>query len=171
MKVKSYSTRAWRFSTWRTTGAWPITSPPRSASDQPLDDLLDADVIYIRLHGLGNQPYLYGDPGLPTALSAEQIRETDLDGKIIFLEGCFGAQIADAFIDAGSAIVVGNTGITWGRRFFLGPAQVVGKKWLELFEKGLSPRKALDGAQAEVKKKWGERFALGWHIQMRSKDD
>ena len=136
--------------------------------DHPLNELLEADVIYIRLHGLGDQPYLYGDPGLPTALSAEQIRETALDGRTIFLEGCFGAQIADAFLEAGAKTVVGNTGITWGRRFFLGPAQVVGKAWLDAFEGGLSPRKALDVAMANVARKWGERFAIGWHVSIRS---
>ncbi|KKN73393.1 hypothetical protein LCGC14_0400960 [marine sediment metagenome] len=168
MEIRAYSTRAWRISTWRTTGAWPITSPPRSPIDHPLNDLLDADVIYIRLHGLGDQPYLYGDPGLPTALSARQIRETGLTGQVIFLEGCFGAQIADAFLEAGATTVVGNSGITWGRRFFLGPAQVVGKTWLKAFEAGLSPRKALDAALAEVRKKWGSRFEVGWRIQIRS---
>ena len=136
--------------------------------DHPLNELLEGDVIYIRLHGMGDQPYLYGDPGLPTALSAEQIRETALDGRTIFLEGCFGAQIADAFLEAGAETVVGNTGITWGRRFFLGPAQVVGKAWLDAFEDGLSPRKALDVALAKVTRKWGERFAIGWHVSIRS---
>lgn len=168
MEVKAYSTRAWRISTWRTTGAWPITSPPRSPDNRPLDDLLGADVIYIRLHGLGDQPYLYGDPGLPTALSAEQIRETGMNGQVIFLEGCFGAQIAGAFLKAGAKTVVGNSGITWGRRFFLGPAQVFGKTWLEVFGEGYSPREALTAAQIEVNKKWNEQFAQGWHITTRS---
>lgn len=125
-------------------------------------------MIYIRLHGLGDQPYLYGDPGLPTALSAGQIRETEMNGQVVFLEGCFGAQIADAFLEAGASTVVGNSGITWGRRFFLGPAQVVGKAWLEAFEVGLSPREALDAALAEVQKKWDASFAMGWHVSKRS---
>ncbi len=125
-------------------------------------------MIYIRLHGMGDQPYLYGDPGLPTALSARQIRETSLNGHMIFLEGCFGAQIADAFLEAGASVVIGNSGITWGRRFFLGPAQVVGKSWLEAFGAGFSPRDALDVALKKVTKKWGDRFAVGWHVQIRS---
>ncbi len=168
MEIRAYSTRSWRISTWRTTGVWPETSPSRTAEDPPLEYLLEADLVYIRLHGLGDQPYLYGDPGLPTALSAEQVREIDLTSRAIFLEGCFGAQMADAFLDAGASVVIGNSGITWGRRFLLGPAQVVGKRWIKAYRAGHSPRKALTAALAEVSEKWGERFANGWHLTIRS---
>jgi len=169
MEIRAYSTRAWRISTWRTTGVWPETSPRRTAEDPPLDHLLEADLVYIRLHGLGDQPYLYGDPGLPTALSAEQVRDSDFTDRAVFLEGCFGAQMADAFLDAGASVVVGNSGITWGRRFLLGPAQVVGKKWIKQYNAGFSPRSALAAALMEVSEKWGERFAAGWHLTIRSK--
>ena len=114
---------------------------------------------------MGDQPFLYGDPGLPTALSAAQIRETKLDNQLVFLEGCYGTQIADAFLDAGAKAVVGNSGITWGRRFFLGPAQVVGKAWLKAFEKGESPNAALTTALQELNKKWNDRFSLGWKVK------
>ncbi len=168
MEIKAYSARAWRISTRRTTGVWPITSPPLSPIDRPLDKLLEAEVIYIRLHGLGDQPYLYGDPGLPTALSAEQVRRTELAGQAIFLEGCYIAQIADAFMAAGAKTVVGNRGITWGRRFFLGPAQIVGRAWLRTFKITRSPKQALRSALNEVTDKWGAQFSQGWEILDRS---
>ncbi len=136
--------------------------------DHPLGELLDADVIYIRLHGMGDQPYLYGDPGLLTALSAKQVRDTRLNGQVIFLEGCYGAQIADAFLEAGALAIVGNSGITWGRRFFLGPAQVVGKTWLKALERGSTLREALNEAMKEVKERWGVQFGLGWKVLIRS---
>ncbi len=159
MKLVAYAARAWRISTWRTTGVWPITSPPLTAATlQP--DQFEADVIYIRLHGLNGQPFMYGDPGYFTALSIEQMRGFQLPGSLVFLEGCYGAEFAQAFLSAGARAAVGNSNPTWGKRWFLGPAERIGKRWIKLLKLGYSVEVALAAATAVVR----PPHSLGWSL-------
>lgn len=104
-------------------------------------------MVYIRLHGLPDQPYLYGD-NWQTALSADQVRSVKLPGSLVFLEGCYGALCADAFIQAGALAVVGSDTQTYGKRLFLGPSSKIGQTWLEAINKGHTVDKALELAQA-----------------------
>lgn len=159
MKLIAYAAKAWRISTWLTTGVWPITSPPLTA-DRLEPQQLQADVIYIRLHGLKGQPFMYGDPGFATALSAPQIAAMRLTGSLVFLEGCYGNEFAEAFLKAGARAVVGNQNPTWGRRWFLGPANIVGRAWLRQLRKGATVRRALQAAVRAVK----APHSLGWSV-------
>ena len=157
--IAVYCAYAWRFSTRITTGIWPLTSPPLTAGDIDMAQL-KAPIIYIRLHGLPGQPFFYGDPGRATALSASQVRATDFAGSLVFLEGCYGAEMAEAFLDAGARAVTGSGDATWGRAYRLGPSSKVGRAWLQSVRRGEPVRAALKAALNTVKIPYRHAWAV-----------
>jgi hypothetical protein len=144
-------------STWRTTRVKPFTSPPLAADSLSIEALY-APIVYIRLHGMPGQPYLYGDPGLITALSAKQVIKANFNESDVFLEGCYGDMMADAFLCAGARSVSGSRAPTWGRRWRLGPSSIVGREWLHQILSGKSPETAMQIASETV----SEPFNFGW---------
>jgi len=127
---------------------------------------LKAPIVYIRLHGMIGQPYLYGDPGFVTALSAEQVALADFMGSIVFLEGCYGADVpgirdmVDAFIEAGAVAVAGSQKATWGYSYRMGPSSIVGREFLERLTSGASVAGALAAGRGKV----ATPYAEGWTI-------
>lgn len=123
-----------------------MTSPPVVSDNIDLSLLEGHDLLYIRLHGIDGQPYLYSDPGWYTAITAEQIKSLNLAGTHVFLEGCNGIFLDDAFLQAGAKSVTGALASTWGRRIFLAPASKVGRRFIKRIEKSGDPDSALKGA-------------------------
>lgn len=158
MKVAAYCACRWILSTWRTVGVRPITCPPVNAVTLDME-WLKAPVIYLRLHGVEGQPYLYGDH-METAVSARQIRGADLGGSLVFLEGCYGLQMADAFLKAGSLAVVGRDRPTGGRRMLLGSGARIGRAWLQGIKRGMTCEEALKCALSKI----GQKHRPGWAI-------
>jgi len=146
-----------------TTGVRPLTSPPLTASTLKSEQL-EAEVLYIRLHGLRDQAYLYGDPGFFTALSIAQMQDLRLPGSLVFMEGCYGLQFAEAFLRSGARSVIGNSNPTWGRRWFLGPANIVGRNWLRNLKQGATMQDALQAALKAIK----PPHSLGWSLRGQS---
>lgn len=123
---------------------------------------LKAKLVYIRLHGIDGQPFLYGDPGWDTALTAEQVAEADFDGCHIFLEGCNGNEMADAFLAAGALSVTGNNLSTYGRRWHIGPSSKVGAAWIAQMRRGETDealKKGLDRVP--------DRYKAGWTVRKK----
>ena len=114
---------------------------------------LDRPLLYIRLHGVQGQPYLYGDDWT-TALSAEQIGGVSLPRSLVFLEGCYGLQFAEAFLTAGALAVIGCDEPTFGRRWFPGPSSIIGRKWLLSVRAGKSAGEALSLAIGRRAAQW-----------------
>lgn len=159
-----YCAASWSASTWITTGVKPLTCPPLDATSiNPLD--LVARIIYIRLHGISGQPYLYGD-GLITALTAKQVAALNLAGALVFLEGCHSQTMAQAFLAAGAASVTGCEAATFGRRLLLGPSSVVGRAWLRAVQAGKSAQDGLKNGLARVP----EKYAQNWYSVDGSKN-
>jgi len=152
MLLAVYCARSWRVSTFLTTGKIPMTAPPLTAETIDLQSL-KADIVYIRLHGLDGQPFLYGGPNWITALSAEQVENAPetFSGSIVYLEGCHGTTMANAFLNAGARAVVGDKDTSWGRKYRLGPSSKIGKHWLKQIKQGASVRDALAVSLAKVK--------------------
>jgi hypothetical protein len=142
-KIFVLTTKSWRISSFLTTGVIPVTSPPVVAGNIDLSLLEGNDILYIRLHGIEGQPFFYGDPGFPTTLSATQVQSLDLTGTEIFLEGCYGGLMADAFLSAGALSVVGSNKPTYGRRFRKGPSSIVGSNYLKMRKRGIKSTTAL----------------------------
>lgn len=128
-------------SAWLTTGVKPIICPPTTYATLNLDSL-KAPIVHLRLHGMPNQPYLYGDNWL-TALSAEQVRNADFSGCTVFLEGCYGLGMAKAFLQAGALSVVGSSQPTFGKRLFLGPSSKMARAWIRAVTGGMTAQGAL----------------------------
>ena len=156
-----YTTRAWRISCLLTIGKWPLTSPGLTAANLDLMRL-SAEIVYIRLHGMPGQHHLYGDPGWPTALSAVDVASSEAfrKTKLVFLEGCFGQEMADAFLAAGAQTVIGSDRITWSRALRVGPASKVGQKTIAAARKGKDVSAALLEGLTYV----APIHALGWAI-------
>lgn len=137
-----------------------MTSPPVVMGSLDLTKLEGHEMLYIRLHGVEGQPYLYGDPGWVTAISVKQIERLNLAGCEVFLEGCFGAQFAEAFKKAGALAVVGSDRPTFGKRYTLGPSSQVGRRYIDLRKQGEHPNEALMGATRLIK----PEYQTGWRI-------
>ena len=129
-----------------------MTCPPITAETIDLNDL-KAEIVYIRLHGLKGQPYLYGSPNWATAISAIQVEKSEgvFTGSLVYLEGCHGDEMAQAFLNAGARAVVGDSNTSWGRKFFQGPSSMIGRHWLKLIKRGITVNTSLLVALEKVK--------------------
>lgn len=154
----AFTCRSWRFSTRLATGVWPLTCPPYHAGNiNP--EMLRAPLLYVRLHGVPDQPYLYGDNWL-TALTIGQVERLQLPASLVFLEGCYGAGMAEAFLAGGARAVVGSDRATYGRRIRLGPAQQIGRAWLRAIRHGATAGTALAAALRTI----NNDYRAGWDI-------
>lgn len=134
-----------------------MTAPPLTAETIDLQSL-KAKIVYIRLHGLEGQPYLYGGPNWTTALSAAQVERSEgiFAGSLVYLEGCHGDTMAQAFLNAGARAVVGDKNTSWGRKYRLGPSSKIGRHWLKLIKKGITVNTSLLVALKKVEHLSGE---------------
>lgn len=86
MKAFAYCAKSLVKSARLVTGTEPLTCPP-TAMHTFNPHLLEADFVYIKLHGLPEQPFWYGDHWI-TALSADTIAQADLSRSVIFVATC-----------------------------------------------------------------------------------
>jgi len=94
-----------------------FTSPPHTLENPPPWEKFEhAGLIYLRLHGLPDQPYAYGD-GLITALSADQVSSLDLSSVRLAILGNCHQALASAFRLAGCPVVVHGDGVNYGSRW------------------------------------------------------
>lgn len=141
-----YCARSWRVSTALATLSLPLTCPPVTMANLDTGEMAKP-LLYIRLHGMPGQPYLYGDDFI-TALSREQVCAQTLPRSLVFLEGCYGMQFAKAFLEAGASVVIGSYDPTMGKRWFPGGSTKIGLKWLALVRMGMNAGEALSRATA-----------------------
>lgn len=67
-----------------------------------------ARLVYLCLHGLEGQDYLWGD-NWANAMAAEQIAQADLRGAVVYLAVCWGVgPISAAFLEAGASAVIAD---------------------------------------------------------------
>jgi len=159
MTIAVYCARPWWFSTWLTTGVRPLTSPPLVA--EVLDiRILEKPIVYLRFHGINGADLLLNDEQ-QVALTGTQVQAGRFTDSLVFLEGCYGDELADEFLAAGASAVVGATQSTYGRRWRIGPSSKVGREWLRRVKRGRSVGDALKAAIQTVP----PRFASGWRIQ------
>lgn len=165
MRLLAYTSLWWRVSTRRmlrglrffSIGYEVLTAPPFTDETFPYSKMADGefDLLYIRLHGLENQPYLYGGANrgdLETAFDKERI-EGDLSNlKLVFLEGCYGAKtgIPEKMREHGAGIVIASLEPTMNSSFFVGAAGQVGKSVLRAFAKGKQWRSHIDDSSFVV---------------------
>jgi len=155
MNVFAYCAADFTLATREAAGVEPVTCPPLTMDNLDPRMLSGHDVIYLDLHGEPLSDRLAGSNGL-FALSAAQIRSVALDGAIVFAANCFtgdaDSPIKSALLDSGAKCVVAGAGknyspangATYG-------AALLGKTFINLIARGLSPQTALNLAKNRVK--------------------
>ncbi len=121
MKVFAYAAAQFEHSARRVAGvtthasARLALSPPSVAETFNPHDL-EADFLFVKLHGLPEQPYWYGDDWL-TALRADQVTEADLSKTVVFVCNCFlpESPMLQALKDAGAPWIIGGHGLNYAR--------------------------------------------------------
>ena len=94
-------------------GVTPLTCPPLSSSSPAIIHHLSNNkdkLLYIALHGLPDQPYLYGSEWI-TALRTDQITQLQIHNTIVYLPSCHTPQspILQAFLSTNAqAIIAGD---------------------------------------------------------------
>lgn len=154
MRVFAYCDQAWANSMRWIAGVEPLTCPPMDSDEFDPRWLEGQDLILIDLHGEPGLDHWYavvdGLGGIPQrvmALRADQIRQADLGGAVVFATSCYlgeeGNPMLAALLDAGAGYVIGGAG-----KNYAGARKLAGAGLLALFfrmylEAGADPVKAL----------------------------
>ena len=156
MRIFAYCCASFEDVTRRAAGVQPLTCPPVTASSLGPSDLGGYDLLYFDLHGHPLQPFWQGD-GRTVALTAQQVREADLNGTVVFILSCYLADqespMLDALLDAGARYVVGGDGENWEGPGSLFGAGLLGLWFRRLLAWRVPPLRAL--ALAKKRVEWG----------------
>jgi hypothetical protein len=128
MRTFAYCCLSFSDSARRAAGVRPVTCPPTSDATITQQWHGPYDLVYLDLHGRKGATRWYGDGGT-VALRADQVRELDLHGAVIFAVNCYlgddDSPMLDALLDAGATYVIGGAGRNWaGRRTVMGAARL-----------------------------------------------
>ena len=149
MRVFAYCAAEFEHSVRKAAGVHPLLSPPLTAAGFNPQWLESHDFIYLKLHGLPEESYWYGDNWL-TALSATQILAVNLRGSVIFVASCHLYQtngnghhptspMLAALLAAGARAVVGGAGENYAKRHSIHGADYLGRAFRYLFQFGFAP--------------------------------
>jgi hypothetical protein len=170
MEILVYTAQRWQVSTWRMfslmTEMFPyieanvLTCPNLTHETFPYERLAQADIVYFRLHGMADQPFLYGQGiigGWQTAFSNEIFSASGVEMRgqaTVFMEGCFNALTGapDAFIQAGANEVIAANTQTWNGTLRPGPAAKIGMKAIEAWMSGRSAANDVQLAAVQERK-------------------
>jgi len=139
-----------------------LTCPPVTAREFQPEWLRGHDVIYLDLHGVPDEPRLWGDEG-EYALGIEHIR--NVDGAAVFATTCYWPEtpFPRAFYDAGAKVVIGGPGRNWGSEGWW-PWPVGAQRlamWFMEYLQTASPDEALEMAKRRLARGWCQRL-LHW---------
>lgn len=107
MDVFAYCAQEFAASTRRAAGIEPLTCPPVTAETVPP---IEADFIYLDLHGQFGDPAWYGDDGT-VAMTAQQVRSYAIDGAVVFAVNCWlgdDSPMLRALLHAGAHVIAGE---------------------------------------------------------------
>ncbi len=141
----------------KATGVTPTTFPPENIATFAPRWLEGYDLIYIKLHGMPDQPYWYGD-GFETAISKTQIEQAHLNNCICFVANCHASNSAmeAALLQAGAFAVISGPGENYSGISQLRGADALGAALINRLKRG----EALGAAFANAKRD------LGWLARM-----
>lgn len=172
MRIFAYCAAEFQHSVRKAAGVQPLLSPPATAHIFDPRWLEGRDFIYLKLHGLPEETYWYGDNWL-TALRATQILAANLTGTVIFVANCHLYQalpapacadtadrqagnndyhptspMLNALLIAGARAVVGGSGDNHAKTHSIHGADRLGRALRYLLQFGLAPHPAFRLAQA-----------------------
>ena len=150
---------------WRWIRRWPgtrvLTCPPMTGETVTAGDLEGYDVLVFKLHGLPGQPYWYGD-NWQTALTAETVREANLDGVMVFAANCHAitprgkaGEMVQALLDAGARAVVAGAGQNLASNWGMVGADLLGRWWVGGVGMGLGMERAFELAKMRLRVELG----------------
>jgi hypothetical protein len=129
-----------------------LVAPPLGAAEIKAPLLEGYDVLYIDLHGIPSNRYLWADPEqIWPALGLDAVREADLQGVTVVATTCWldETPFPEAFGQSGAQVVGGggpNVGSQGGRGMLIG-AQLLARELLVGLRAGEDVAAALDGAR------------------------
>jgi hypothetical protein len=136
-----------------------LTSPPITILDFKPEMIQGADLLYLKLHGLPAQAYLYGD-GWTTAVSANQIATADLTGCTVFAAVCHlpDSPMLQAFFNAGARAVIAGHGSNYASRTRVYGADLLGLTIRKLMQLHIPPHIAYRLAIHRIKRAKQDRY-------------
>ena len=104
------------------SGVVPFLCPPWRTNTLVTYKFSNRDLLLFTFHGLAEQPYWYSDTW-ETALSVEDVRNSDCKGAVVFSGSCYTIEsgFCFAFFEAGAQAVIAGP----GRNYFI-PERKVG---------------------------------------------
>lgn len=120
--------------------------PPLNCNSFDPYSLHNRDLILIDLHGAPGA-FEWRDNSGRVAITAQQIRQSKLNGAVVFCLSCYlgddNSPMLDALLDAGASYVIGGKGENWsGARQVFG-ADFLAKKFRQCMEHNIPPLVAL----------------------------
>lgn len=160
MRTFAYCAAEFQHSVRKAAGVQPLLSPPVTAEIFDPRWLEGRDFIYLKLHGLPEEVYGYGD-GWITALRATQILAANLRHTTVFVANCHLFQASNsttnptspmlaALLSAGARAVVGGAGENYAKRHSVHGADRLGRAFRYLLQFHLAPYAAFRLAQAAL---------------------
>ena len=151
MNILAYCCASFAKSVQRAAGVQPLLSPPVTYNTFIPDLLMGRDLIYIKLHGLPNQPWWYGDDWT-TALHIDTFRNVALRGTVIFIANC---HLEDGpFLKAlqlTGATIIGGNGPNYAQATGIIGADLLGRAVRQALERRARPADALRIGKAVLK--------------------
>lgn len=148
MRISAYCAAEFQHSVRKAAGVQPLLSPPITAETFNPAWLEGYDFIYLKLHGLPEEVYQYGD-GWITARRATQILAANLRGTVVFVANCHLYQanngshptspMLNALLAAGARAVVGGSGENYAKRHSVHGADRLGRAFRYLLQFGFLP--------------------------------
>lgn len=171
MRTFAYCAASFEKSVAKAAGVKPYLSPPLTMTEFDPFSLEGYDLLYFKLHGLPGQPFWYGD-NWTTAISAEQIRTTNLHNAVVFVANCNlwlskpgdprkNAPILLALLQAGARAVIGGPGENYAKADQLFGADQLGRHFCRALRFGFTPSGAFKLAHTQ--------FEVQVRIKFRSK--
>jgi hypothetical protein len=138
----------------RAAGVEPLLSPPASPSTLHPNQLDGHDFLYIKLHGLPNDPHWYNAQG-SVALDTDYLKGASLGGAVVYAPTCYlpESPMLEALLEVGASHVIGGHGKNWHWAEHLGGADLLGLYMRWMLELGASPKLALSIAKTRLKLK------------------
>ena len=148
MNTFAYCAASFRRSVMKAARVQPLLSPPITAEIFDPAWLTGYDFLYLKLHGLPEEIYWYGDDWT-TALRATQILAANLERTVVFVANCHLFQANNgqhptspfltALLGAGARAVVGGAGQNFAKCHTIHGADRLGQTFRRLLQLHLPP--------------------------------
>ena len=153
MKLRRINTFAYclasqRQAVARAAGTTPLTAPPMTGASFSQRLLRHRDLIYLALHGMPGQPYLYGD-AFETALGIDVLEGLDLSSAVVFVTACHFTETPwlPALLDCNPRLLIAGDGPNFARNVTPVGAHLLGHHLRRGLEAAMPPSWAFAFAQ------------------------